>query len=730
MPPSLRTDLNIQQLPGTLPNVGGLLGANTIVTDPDFGTTIVRLSDGSTSNNSSIQTADNASAGIWNSNDTMILVKNNFGKSLLYQFNPTTLQGSLLSFTTTASVCFARTSPGILYTLNGTQITKNTFTLISGVWTFQSATLFADFVNILPGGYTPTWNSSFFISLDDTTFGCAFSNSGGQNTGHNVCVYQTGHGTGGYRMLDTATGTITGDWGTTGTAVLTTTLGYTFPFDLHETEMTPNPLYLCFNPISQVADTDVVWTISGLSCVDQNDGSHKAKGYLHTYPGGGGGQLIEIPYVSPVKPYRQVVPTLPSGFTGDRHFGFGQIVTNDAGYVWSTTGANTPQPFTSAWEGEVFGYTVATGVVYRACHLFNSFKSPVFIVANAIGIASQTGNFVAFCSDWGGVGTVGPLGSTSGDATGVIGGNARGDVFIVAIPFGTFAPTITSANNTTFTQNVFGSFIVNTTASPTAAITESGSLPSGVTFVDNGNGTATLSGTPTAFGTFPFTITAANGVSPNATQPFTLTVSPTVPPTSPAITSATTTTFTFGLANSFVVDTTGTPTPSISESGVLPVGVTFVDNGNGTGTLSGTPTGTGNFPITFTASNGVLPNAVQHFILTVALVVPLGVATAKFQFPNGNPVANGRWQWKLSFDALQIPVACMVPTLISGKLDANGNMTSTLAFNSILQTVLGYNTTYQLTVKDFAGKQVWNENYFLTGTAANLTLIPPSGGVE
>jgi hypothetical protein len=70
-----------------------------------------------------------------------------------------------------------------------------------------------------------------------------------------------------------------------------------------------------------------------------------------------------------------------------------------------------------------------------------------------------------------------------------------------------------------------------------------------------------------------------------------------------------------------------------------------------------------------------------------------------------------------------------VPTLISGKLDTGGNMTATLAFNSVLQTMLGYNTTYQLTVKDFAGKQVWNENYYLTGTAANLNLIAPGGGV-
>ena len=53
-----------------------------------------------------------------------------------------------------------------------------------------------------------------------------------------------------------------------------------------------------------------------------------------------------------------------------------------------------------------------------------------------------------------------------------------------------------------------------TTGNPAATITESGALPSGVTFTDNGNGTATLAGTPAAGtnGSYPITITAANGV--------------------------------------------------------------------------------------------------------------------------------------------------------------------------------------------------------------------------
>jgi large repetitive protein len=88
--------------------------------------------------------------------------------------------------------------------------------------------------------------------------------------------------------------------------------------------------------------------------------------------------------------------------------------------------------------------------------------------------------------------------------------------------------------------------------------------------------------------------------------------------TAPGITSAASTTFGEDVENSFTVTTTGSPTPSIAESGALPEGVTFFDNGNGTGSLNGFPSTTGTFPISFTASNGVNPNATQSFTLQVS----------------------------------------------------------------------------------------------------------------
>jgi hypothetical protein len=178
------------------------------------------------------------------------------------------------------------------------------------------------------------------------------------------------------------------------------------------------------------------------------------------------------------------------------------------------------------------------------------------------------------------------------------------------------APAITSAAGTTFTVGSAGSFMVRTTGSPTPALSEAGALPLGVAFHDNGDGTATLAGTPAA-GNYVFTITARNGVSPDATQTFTLTVSPATQ--APAIISNASTTFTVGSAGAFAVTATGSPTPSLSETGVLPSGVTFTGNGSGTATLAGTPAdgSSGTYTLTFTADNGVSPDATQTFTLAL-----------------------------------------------------------------------------------------------------------------
>jgi hypothetical protein len=202
------------------------------------------------------------------------------------------------------------------------------------------------------------------------------------------------------------------------------------------------------------------------------------------------------------------------------------------------------------------------------------------------------------------------------------------------------APGITSANNTTFVAGSPGTFTVTTSGFPTPTLSDSGfgvcstSLPTGVSFTPNGNGTATITGTPALItsGAYTFTvcISASNGIGTPATQTFTLTVDQ-----APAITSETGVTFTSGssaamtsgVLGSFTVTTTGNPPPALTDASFgsgsctaspLPNGVTFVDDGNGTATISGTPAnGTGGtYTVCINATN-VLSTATQTFTLTV-----------------------------------------------------------------------------------------------------------------
>src|SRR5215831_17996435 len=176
------------------------------------------------------------------------------------------------------------------------------------------------------------------------------------------------------------------------------------------------------------------------------------------------------------------------------------------------------------------------------------------------------------------------------------------------------APVITNPNSTAFTAGTVGTFTVTTTGFPTPALTETGALPSGVTFADNANGTATLSGTLAAgtAGTYPLTVQASNR-SGTTSQSFTLIVYQ-----APAIITSNHATFTAGTVGTFTVTTTGFPAPALTETGALPSGLTFVDNGNGTATLSGTPAaGTGGtYPITVQASSSSGTTS-QSFTLTL-----------------------------------------------------------------------------------------------------------------
>ncbi|MGD0882137.1 MAG: Ig-like domain-containing protein [Acidimicrobiales bacterium] len=112
-------------------------------------------------------------------------------------------------------------------------------------------------------------------------------------------------------------------------------------------------------------------------------------------------------------------------------------------------------------------------------------------------------------------------------------------------------------------------------------------------------------------------------------------------PVAPTITSADATTFSTGTAATFTVTATGSPTPTITESGALPSGVTFTD-----GVLSGAAASSGTFPITITATNGVGTDAIQSFTLTTELLTSgstvFGSAAAQGSYTAISPFDSGQ----------------------------------------------------------------------------------------
>ena len=101
--------------------------------------------------------------------------------------------------------------------------------------------------------------------------------------------------------------------------------------------------------------------------------------------------------------------------------------------------------------------------------------------------------------------------------------------------------------------------------------------------------------------------------APQVTQSFAVNAPPSG---APQFTSANAATFVVKSPNTFAVTATGTPAPTLSRTGALPSGVTFMA---ATGTLAGTPAGgtVGTYTLTLTAANSVPPNATQTFTLTV-----------------------------------------------------------------------------------------------------------------
>ena len=424
--------------------MGNLAGANKIVTDPDFGNPIVRITDANTNpdltfkNRSYVSAASgSADANTWNTDSTLFVVQDTGTNSLPFTFNPSTLQAARMyvsSFPATSGLTldfnssWSRINPNVLYTYSGTAISEYDFTDRVNAPSPKSVYDFTGSANCLPAGFTVTWSAIAGVSGDDTVFGMAFSNAGSQGSGVYAVVYKVGSGC---SVLNTQTGQVGGDWGAKGT------ISIPDRWTIHNAKLSKDGTWLIVVSTNctsakcsigpyfwQIGTTNVGSCVQGSAC-----SGHWTEGYTHWINNSLVG-IQESRLFSDPTAFITLTPTgiVPSLGTLDEHASWNNVDPADSlpflVSFWSPT-----SPFPAAWYNEITGMAPdGSGKVWRFAHSFITAKSQVFNAFYGIGSVSQDGKFFLLSSDW-----MGTLGSESGTSSCTIGKDCRSDTFVVQL---------------------------------------------------------------------------------------------------------------------------------------------------------------------------------------------------------------------------------------------------------------------------------------------------------
>jgi hypothetical protein len=440
-----RTDLSIVQMPQRPPSVGNLIGANTIVADPDFRNRIVRITDARTNpnpvfvNRTFVSSASgSADDNVWNLDSTLFLVMDTGANGYPFSFNPSTLQASRMYVSNSPSTnglminggVWSRVNPNLLYSFSGTSIRKYDFSDRTNPPSPEPVYQFTSSANCLPSQFAATWSADGGVSADDKAFGAAFSNSGNQGTGIYAVAYKVGSGC---TILNTQTGQVSGDWGTRGT------INIPDRWTIHNAKLSKDGNWLIIVPThctsGSCSSGPYYWQIGTTNVTSCGQGGlcsgHWTEGYTHWVNCDNSPMANQvIRSFSEAASARSVGNDLPSSIVAplDQHQSWNNVDPMDSVPFFSSTWSNL-KPFPAPWYNEIIAVAAdGSGKTWRFAHTFITANSQRFSTQYAIGTVSQDGRFFIFSSDW-----MGTLGSESGSTTCTIGTNCRGDVFVVEL---------------------------------------------------------------------------------------------------------------------------------------------------------------------------------------------------------------------------------------------------------------------------------------------------------
>jgi hypothetical protein len=394
--------------------------------------------------------------------------------------------------------------------------------------------------------------------------------------------------------------------------------------------------------------------------------------------------------------------TLPAGKTGTAY-----SATVAAGGVPAPTFAATGLPAglsINSSTGVISGTPTAAGtyssVVVTATNSVDATSKTLTIQINDAPIFTTTslaGGVVgtAYSSDINASGTPAPTFSATGLPAGLSINSTSGTITGTPTTAGSYTVSVTATNAAASTVKSFGIVVnqipaitttslatgkvgtayssdINATGTPAPTYSISaGALPGGLSLNAS---TGTIAGTPTASGSFSITVKATNSVG-NDTQAYTMVMNAT-----PSITTTSLAAGKVGTAYSSDVNASGYPAPTFSASG-LPAGLSINST---SGTITGTPTASGAFTPSITATNAAGTDT-NSFALTVTLIPSISNTT----IPDGKVGT----AYSLDINSTGYPSPTFSATGLPGGLSIN--TTSGL----ISGTPTGAGGSYSITVK-------------------------------
>ena len=318
-------------------------------------------------------------------------------------------------------------------------------------------------------------------------------------------------------------------------------------------------------------------------------------------------------------------------------------------------------------------------------------------------------------------GTV-PTGLSFNDSTGILSGTPTAT--------GSFTFTVTATDSTGAQANQSYTVTVNpavtlsaltqthwlasqpgysqtiTASGGTGSVTmsHSGSVPTGLTFNDS---TGVLSGTPTAAGSFTFTVVATDSTGAQGSRAYTVTINPAITFSNLGQSQWT---VNRGGYNQTIAASGGTGGITLSHSGNIPTGMTF---NNGNGQLNGTPSAVGTFTFTVTATDNTGEQASQTYTLTINPAPSLGsLSQTKWTVNqpgyNGTIAVSGGTGPYSGLSVSGLPSG-LTASLSGGTVPISGEPKQTGTFNNV-----------HVAVKDVTGAQVTSTYTLIINNSMSL----------